>query len=149
MRDRIIAGTCIAISEGGPRPAITTVLSRARVGRKGFYEAFDHLEDCVKGSLSHSLDELFRCIDAGEDYLDWIADHRPQADVIAWGFAIDPDAIETAIERAAALLAIDKTTAIGVIGGIYSAVGARLRAGRSLDPATVLVLRDFAGQYVT
>lgn len=117
------------------------------MGRKSFYEAFDHLEECVKSSLGHSLDEVFGCIDAGGDWSDWVASHRPQADVIAWGFAIDPDAIEIAIDRAAELLPLDRTTAIGVVGGIYSAVAARLRAGQSLDSTTVRALGDFADRY--
>lgn len=116
------------------------------MGRKGFYDVFDRVEECVKASLEHSLDELFKCIEAGEDWSSWVANHRPEVDVIACGFAIDPDAIETAIDRAAELLPIDRTLAIGVVGGIYSAVGARLRAGRALDSATVLALEDFANQ---
>lgn len=67
--------------------------------------------------------------------------------MIAWGFAIDPDATETAIDHAAELLPLERMTAIGVVGGIYSSVAARLRAGRSLDSATVEVLRNFAGGY--
>ncbi len=67
--------------------------------------------------------------------------------MIAWGFAINPDAIEAAIDRATELLPIEGARAVGVIGGIYSAVGARLRAGRPLDSATVRLLQDFAGQY--
>ena len=147
LRDRIIAGTCVAISESGPRPGVATVVLRSRVGKASFYEAFDGLEECVKGSLGRSLDELFRCIGAGEDWASWVASNRLQATVIAWGFAIDPDAIESAINRAAELLPIDGARAIGVVGGIYTAVGARLRAGRPLDPATVRTLENFVGQY--
>lgn len=147
LRDRIIAGTCLAISEVGPRPSIHLVLRRSRAGRASFYAAFDRLEGCVKGSLSHSLDEVFRCIDAGGDWANWVAGHRAEAAVVAWGFAIDADAIETAIDRAAGMLPMDRTTAVGVVGGIYTSVGARLRAGESLDPATVRALEDFVDRY--
>lgn len=97
--------------------------------------------------MRHLLDQLFGCAETGGDWSRWVASHRPQADVIAWGFAIDPDAMEAAIDRAAELLSIEGPTGVGVVGGIYSAVAARLRAGRPLDPATVRVLGDFAGQY--
>jgi hypothetical protein len=133
LRARIVAGTCVAISEGGPQPRLITILRRSRIGKEGFYEAFDGLDECMKDSLRHSLDQLFACIDAGEDWSSWAVSNQPEATVIAWGFAIDPDAIEAAIDRAAELLPLDRTTAIGVIGGIYGTVGARLRAGRPVD----------------
>jgi hypothetical protein len=147
LRARILAGTCVAIGEGGPRPSLITILRRSRVRKEGFYEVFDGLDDCVKDSLRHSLDRLFARIDAGGDWPSWVASNRPEATVIAWGFAIDPQAIEAAIDRAAEQLPLDRMTAIGVIGGIYCTVGARLRAGRALHPATVRVLRDFAAEY--
>ncbi len=149
LRDRIIAGTCVAIYEGGPRPSVTPVLRRSKVGRETFYEASDGLEDCVKGALSHSLEEVFRCIEAGEDWSIWLASHRPEAAVVAWGFSIDADLLEAAIDRAADLLPMDKVMALGVVGGIYATVGARLRAGISPDAATVRALGDFVDRYRT
>jgi AcrR family transcriptional regulator len=95
QRERLIAGTIIAVSENGYRDAsVARIAAAAGVSRQTFYDYFSTKEECYVASYdlfeSHALEALH---DASADQRGWAAMVGARVDALLAIFDANPDLV--------------------------------------------------------